>query len=168
MVGLPCSGKTTLAIQLERKYSALRFTPDEWHVRLYGQDAAAEEHDARHELIEAIQWDVATRALILSVDVILDFGCWVRVQRDEYRLRAAQLGTEFKIHYLDTPKQMLLSRLAARNANLPSGTFYIQETALEEWFRIFEPPFPEELPYTLIYRADEPSWGQSVNYDVGG
>lgn len=154
-VGLPCSGKTTLAKQLEQKYSALRLTPDEWHVRLYGQDAVEQEHDARHELIEAIQWDVATRALTLGLDVILDFGCWVRVQRDEYRLRAEQLGTEFKIHYLATPQKMLLSRLAARNANLPSGTFYIPETKLEGWFKIFEPPFPDELPYTLIYQANE-------------
>jgi predicted kinase len=157
MVGLPCSGKTTLARQLEREHSALRLTLDEWHIRLYGQDAAEGEHDARHELIEAIQWDVAARALILGVDVILDFGCWVRIQRDEYRLRAEQLGTEFRIHYLDTPKQMLLSRLAARNANLPSGAFCIPETKLEEWLKIFEPPFPEELPYTSIYRADEQS-----------
>jgi Predicted kinase len=32
MVGLPCSGKTTLARQLEHKYSALRLTTDEWHI----------------------------------------------------------------------------------------------------------------------------------------
>lgn len=155
MVGLPCSGKTTLARQLEQKYSALRLNLDEWHVRLYGQDALEKEHDERHELIEAIQWDVATRALILGLDVILDFGCWARIERDEYRLRAEQLGAEFKIHYLDTPKQLLLSRLAARNVNLPPGTFYIPETKLEEWFEIFEPPFPGELPYTLIYPIDE-------------
>ena len=95
----------------------------------------------------------------IDVDVILDFGCWVRIQRDEYRLRAEQLGTEFKTHYLDTPKQMLLSGLVARNANLPSGTFYTPETKLEEWFRIFEPLFSEELPYTLIYRVDEQNQG---------
>src|SRR5690242_19062107 len=35
IVGLPCSGKTTLARQLERQYSALRLTPDEWHIRLF-------------------------------------------------------------------------------------------------------------------------------------
>ncbi|MGE3273288.1 MAG: AAA family ATPase, partial [Chloroflexota bacterium] len=38
MVGLPGSGKTTLARQLEAQYSALRLTPDEWHIRLFGQD----------------------------------------------------------------------------------------------------------------------------------
>ena len=36
MVGLPCSGKTTLARQLEQQYSALRPTPDEWHTALFG------------------------------------------------------------------------------------------------------------------------------------
>ncbi|HUS16013.1 MAG TPA: AAA family ATPase [Chloroflexia bacterium] len=155
MVGLPCSGKTTLARQLEREYSALRLTLDAWHVRLYGQDAADDEHDARHELIEAIQWDVAARALVLGVDVILDFGCWVRIERDAYRRRAEQLGVEFRIHYLETPQHVLRSRLVARNAHLPPDTFYIPDTKLEEWFHIFEPPFSEELPYTLIYRVDE-------------
>jgi predicted kinase len=157
MVGLPCSGKTTLARRLEREYAALRLTLDEWHVRLYGQDASEEAHDARHELIEAIQWDVAARALTLGVDVILDFGCWVRSQRDEYRLRAEQLGTEFKMHYLDTPQQTLRSRLVVRNANLPPGAFYIAEAKLEEWRAIFEPPCAEELSYTTVYRVDEQS-----------
>jgi predicted kinase len=39
MAGLPCSGKTTLAQKLESERSALRLTPDEWQVRLFGQDA---------------------------------------------------------------------------------------------------------------------------------
>jgi predicted kinase len=38
MVGLPCSGKTTLARELEMRYAALRLTTDEWHIRLFGRD----------------------------------------------------------------------------------------------------------------------------------
>src|SRR6476659_6415304 len=41
MVGLPCSGKSTLARTLEHEHSALRLTPDEWQIRLFGQDAEA-------------------------------------------------------------------------------------------------------------------------------
>jgi predicted kinase len=52
MVGLPCSGKTTLALTFEREHSALRLTVDEWHLRLFGQDAEDSEHNARHSLIE--------------------------------------------------------------------------------------------------------------------
>src|SRR5437763_15102647 len=64
MVGLPCSGKSTLARTLEHEHSALRLTPDEWQLRLFGQDAEAPEHNARHTLIETLQWEVASRALV--------------------------------------------------------------------------------------------------------
>ena len=74
MVGLPCSGKTTFAQKLELDQSALRLTTDEWHVRLFGQDATEPEHDARHGLIEAMLWNIASRALILGTNAIRDFG----------------------------------------------------------------------------------------------
>jgi predicted kinase len=74
MVGLPCSGKSTLARTLEHEHSALRLTPDEWQIRLFGQDAEAPEHDARHTLIETLQWEVASRALALGINVILRYA----------------------------------------------------------------------------------------------
>src|SRR5438067_6926321 len=84
MVGLPCSGKTTLARELENTHSALRLTTDEWHIRLFGPDywdnmTKTDEaiHDSRHAEVESIMWEVAARALGLATDVILDFGCWV-------------------------------------------------------------------------------------------
>jgi predicted kinase len=64
MVGLPCSGKTTLAQELESEKDALRLTPDEWQVRLFGQDVEEPEHNARHDLIEAMLWNVASRELV--------------------------------------------------------------------------------------------------------
>jgi len=101
MVGLPCSGKTTLARTLERTHAALRLTPDEWQIRLFGQDATDPEHDARHSLIEALQWQVAERALALGTNVILDFGFWAREEREDFRSRAKQLGASSEVHFLD-------------------------------------------------------------------
>jgi predicted kinase len=152
IVGLPCSGKTTLARRLETKYSALRLTTDEWHIRLFGHDfgdnmteSEEAEHDSRHESVESIMWVVAARVLVLGVDVILDFGCWVRSQRDEFRARAKNLGADFRIHFVDVPDEMLFERLKARNDKQAEGTFPIPEAKLKEWIQIFEPPTSEEL-----------------------
>src|SRR5689334_3336909 len=145
MVGLPCSGKTTLARTLEYQCSALRLTPDEWQLRLFGQDAEEPEHDARHTLIEALLWDVASRALVLGTNVILDFGFWAREEREDYRARAKQLGAGSEVHFLDVPEQELLRRLVRRNAQCSSTAFYITEEMMKPWIAFFQKPTPDEL-----------------------
>lgn len=145
MVGLPCSGKTTLARRLAVERSALRLTPDEWHLRLFGQDVSASEHNARHDLIEALLWEVAARALALGTSVILDFGFWAREEREDFRARARQLGAGSEVHYLAVPADELLRRLAARNAQPTPDTFTIPEEMFLPWLAFFQPPAPDEL-----------------------
>jgi predicted kinase len=145
MCGLPCSGKTTLAKQIERERRALRLTPDEWIARLFGADIAGEALDAARDPVEAALWELAARVLALGVDVILDFGFWSRAEREEFRARAAALGAHSEIHFTDAPEQVLLARLAARNAALPPGTFRIDEARLRLWSSLFEPPTADEL-----------------------
>ena len=145
MVGLPCSGKTTLAQKLEHELPALRLTLDEWHIRLFGQDAEEPEHDARHSLIEAILWNIASRALELGTNVILDFGFWAREEREDYRLRAKQLGASSEVHYLDVPEDELLRRLEKRNSRPSQESFLISEEAMKPWIAFFQKPTPDEL-----------------------
>jgi predicted kinase len=145
MVGLPCSGKTTLAKKLEQERSALRLTPDEWQVALFGQDAAEPEHDARHSLIEAMLWKIASRALELGTNVILDFGFWAREEREDYRLRAKRLGASSEVHFLDVPADELLRRLAARNSRPSQVSFHISEESMKPWIESFQRPTPDEL-----------------------
>ncbi len=144
MAGLPCSGKTTLARTLEQKYAALRLTPDEWQVRLFGQDAVDPQHNARHSLIEGLQWEVAERALALGTSVILDFGFWAREEREDFRSRAKQLGASSEVHFLDVPSDELLRRLAYRNEQ-PGLAFHIPEEMMRPWIERFERPAADEL-----------------------
>ncbi|MGH2485077.1 MAG: AAA family ATPase, partial [Ktedonobacterales bacterium] len=113
MLGLPCSGKTTLAKKLERELFALRLTPDEWQIQMFGQDAEEPEHDARHSQFEMMLWNIASRALELGVNVILDFGFWAREEREGYRSRAKELGANSEVHFLDVPTDELMHRLTA-------------------------------------------------------
>ena len=145
MVGLPCSGKTTLAQKLEHELPALRLNLDEWHIRLFGQDAEEPEHDARHRLIEALLWKIAGRALELGTNVILDYGLWAREEREDYRLRAKQLGAGSEVHYLDVPEDELLRRLKNRNSQPSEDSFLISEEAMKPWIAFFQKPAPEEL-----------------------
>lgn len=145
MVGLPCSGKTTLAQKLESERSALRLTPDEWQVRLFGQDAEEQEHDVRHNLIETMLWNIASRALGLGTNVILDFGFWAREEREDFRLRAKQLGASSEVHFLDVPENELMRRLAVRNSQLSQESFQIPEDMMKPWITFFQRPTPDEL-----------------------
>lgn len=145
MVGLPCAGKTTLAQKLEHELSALRLTTDEWHIRLFGQDAEDPAHDARHTLIELMLWQVASRALELGTNVILDFGFWAREEREDYRSRAQSLGASSEVHFLDVLPDELLRRLRVRNSQSSPASFYIPEEMLKRWIEFFQRPTPDEL-----------------------
>ena len=145
MVGLPCSGKTTLAKRLENELGALRLTPDDWHRRLFGQDAEHADHDARHSQIEAIQWEIASAILKQGVDVILDFGLWSRMERDDFKQRALDIGATSRIHFCDAPFVDLLARLEQRNTQSPETTTHIPPALMQSYLERFEAPDKSEL-----------------------
>ena len=151
MIGLPGSGKTTRARVLEREYSALRLTPDEWHLFLFGHDIGEEAHDARHTRVEEVMWTVAARVLALGTDVILDFGCWARAERAEFRKRAHALGADFRLHYMDVPLDELKRRLRARNERAGEGpVFFVSDADIDLWASMFEAPDEDELDPCIL------------------
>jgi len=143
--GLPGAGKTTLARQLEQTHAALRLCPDEWIATLLADGYDQAELDRLRAPVEAIQWEVAQRALVLGVNVVLENGFWSRAERTSYRAQAEALGAQVELHYLDVRVDELWARLARRNANLPAGTFAVTKDQLELWSSWFEAPTKDEL-----------------------
>jgi predicted kinase len=143
--GLPGSGKTTLAKQLEQKYHALRLCPDEWIAQILADLNDTTELDRLRAPVESIQWDVAKHILLLGNNVVLEFGFWSREERVHFRAEAETLGALVELHYLKVDLDELWNRLVKRNSNLPPGTFKVTREDLELWARSFEPPTENEL-----------------------
>jgi len=154
--GLPCSGKTTFSKALERELLAIRLCPDEWIARLYGTDLSDEKLDAVRDPVEGVLWDLAVQLLRAKVDVILEFGFWSREEREKFRYRAAELGARSELHFMNASPTELLQRLSARNTDRPPYTFKIDETRLQAWFELFEPPSEDELkPREVVANPNE-------------
>ena len=134
--GLPGTGKTTHARELEAQ-QAVRLCPDEWmttlDVDLYDQDARGQ--------VENLQWELAQRLLTLGVDVVIEWGAWLRSERDVLRHRAHELGATVELHYLTAPIDVLFERVQHRNREDPP----ISREDLTEWSRIFQSPTAEEM-----------------------
>ncbi len=92
VVGLPGAGKTTLAKQLEAEGPALRLTPDEWQILLYGD--ANPEH--LRDLVEGKLIEIGMRAAELGSNVVLDFGFWGVDERSSLRWIAEQVGVRLQ------------------------------------------------------------------------
>src|SRR5687767_930563 len=101
--------------------------------------------EAQRERIKRVQWDIAEEVLRLGINVVLDWGFWSRAERDDYRARAARIGVHVELRYLDVTREELWRRIATRNANLPPDTFHIDQSELDHWWNIFEPPTADEL-----------------------
>ncbi len=145
LVGLPGSGKTTRAAELEAAGRGVRLNADSWTWQLYPDDAETAARDGRKTLVEGVQWELAERLLAGGVSVILDWGLWAREERDHYRQRAKELGAAVETIFLDVPLETLHRRLADRNLDLPPGTFHVDPSELDEWWSRFEPPTAAEL-----------------------
>jgi predicted kinase len=144
MVGLPASGKTTRAREIEEERRALRLTPDEWMIPLFEDNDA---HGKRNVLEGRLIW-LALRALRRDIDVVLDFGVWAKVERTALRALAAEAGASCELVYLEIDEEEQRRRRDARAVDDPDATFYVTNEDLADYRRRFVPPDNAELSGT--------------------
>ncbi len=145
MVGLPAAGKTSRARELASAWSALRLTPDEWMIPLFGQ----EQPEGKRNVLEGRLIWLALSALRIGVNVVLDFGVWGKDERSALRALAASIGATSELVYLQVEGEEQWRRVAARSLTDVATTFGMTRADLERWRQIFQPPDATEL-----YTAD--------------
>ena len=134
--GLPGSGKTTHARQLEADLGGVRFSADDWMTAL-----AINLHDESvRARIEALQWTVCQQLLAKDLITIVEWGTWGRWERDILRTRAREFGATVELHYLSVPEDVLFNRIQKRGMEDPP----IKREDVSAWWSIFEAPTEEE------------------------
>lgn len=135
--GLPGSGKTTHAKQLQAKFGGIRFSADEW------MDALSLDlwDEPNREKIEALQWQLGQQLLARGLTLIIEWGTWGKSERDALRIRARELGAAVELHYLSATVDVLIDRIQQRGLENPP----IKREQLVQWADAFEEPTADEM-----------------------
>lgn len=141
IVGLPGAGKTTRAKELEVSERALRLTPDEWQIMLFGD---ANPPDLR-DLVEGKLVQIGMRAAQLGTNVVLDFGFWGTDERSALREIAASVGARAQVVYQPVEHEEQRRRVRYRADTAAHTTLPMSEAELVAWRAQFQEPDEAEL-----------------------
>lgn len=140
-VGLPGAGKTTTARQLAKEHRALRLTPDEWMIPLFGEPEA----NGKRDVLEGRLLWLGLEALRVGTNVVLDFGCWSRDERSAIRWLVEAEGASCLLVYLPVDPETQSARITHRQSTAPEQTFPMSEADLSHWRTVFEEPDAAKL-----------------------
>ena len=119
IVGLPGAGKTTQAKELAAQHHAIRLTPDEWMIPLFGLCWREPLAAGKRDVLEGRLISIALQALRLETSVVLDFGLWSRDERSSLRWLARSAGASCQVVYLPVDRDVQLARNARRQLSAP-------------------------------------------------
>jgi uncharacterized protein len=121
MNGLSGSGKSTVALELAQQLAGVRIRSDVERKRLFG---FAPQDDTGHAVYSeaatartyARMADLARAAVAAGVPVVVDAAFLRKVERDAFRVLAAQLGARFALVACEAPHAVMRSRVVDRVA----------------------------------------------------
>ncbi len=140
--GKICVGKSTYAKRLCEQHNAVLLSIDEITLALFGQHCG-EQHDTYVERTEQYLLDKSLELLKTGVDVVLDWGCWTKKEREQYRAFYEGKGIPYELHYLDVPEDIWQKRIIKRNAAVlqdDSIAYYVDENLAKKFAGLFEKP----------------------------
>ena len=145
LYGLAGSGKSTLARELCANGAGVRFTLDEWMLRLHPElsieDPAYGEHAA---VVRDLIWSLAAQVLATGAVAVLDWNSWSVERRAWVRERAQDAGADVVLHVLTTGIEEATSRAAAREAAGATLAHRITREGNEHLASLLQPPSADE------------------------
>ncbi len=152
--GKICSGKSTYAEQLRVQNHAVVLSTDEITLALFGQHCG-DNHDDYVERTQNYLFNKSLELIEVGINVILDWGFWMKEERDYARefYNSRNIACEF--HYIDISDDTWKARLKKRNSEVLSETtsaYYVDDNLAEKFASIFE--VPNEAEIDVVYQGD--------------
>lgn len=149
IIGFIGSGKTSFARKLEKETGAIRFTKDEWMVRIFGNTPPKDKFEEYDNKMASLATDMALKCLKAGISVIIDEGFWVKEHRDAISEKVKSVGAIPKLYYLEVPLEIMKERTLKRSENPPVDSYTIDEESFNQYWKLFRPPSKDE-EFTLI------------------
>lgn len=152
--GKICSGKSTYAEQLRVQNHAVLLSTDEITLALFGQHCG-DKHDDYVERTQNYLFNKSLELIEVGINVILDWGFWLKVERDYARefYNSRNIACEF--HYIDISDETWYTRLKKRNNEIlakETSAYYIDDNLAKKFASIFE--VPSEAEIDVVYQEN--------------
>lgn len=146
MCGPAGSGKSVQARRLEeRGYEIVSFDAVAWEL---GHREHPLEDPARDEVHATLQ-QMLTELVARGERVVVDSSFWSRASRDQYRQLLEGLGIQPVVHYVETPRDVILDRLSRRRNSGPDS-IAVPEDRARDYIDGFEVPTEAEGPMIRV------------------
>ena len=152
--GKICCGKTTYAQKLCNENNAVLLSVDEITLALFGQHCG-DKHDEYVERTEKYLLNKSLELIKNNINVVLDWGFWLKEERDYAREFYNSRNIECEFHYINISDETWKARLKKRNSEVIAETtsaYYIDDNLAEKFAAIFEVPSEDEID--VIYQGD--------------
>ena len=164
MVGFIGFGKTTVAKEIEKKFSAVRFTHDDIMFEHYG--ANPDDFQTKFNIVDNYIRREAEKYIKTGKDVILDYGFWNHEKREEVYNWAKKLTDDVVFHVVFCDLEEAKRRVIARTEN-DNTSLLIDETIFNALLEKYEPwDYMDDYP-VVFYNAPNTKYiGQLVRVKI--
>ena len=152
--GKLCCGKTTYSQKICAENDAVLLSVDEITLALFGQHCG-EKHDDYVERTQNYLFNKSLELIEVGINVILDWGFWLKEERDYAREFYNSRNIECEFHYIDISDDTWKARLHKRNSEVlakKTSAYYIDDNLAEKLASIFEVPNEDEID--VVYHGD--------------
>jgi len=147
LCGLPGSGKTTYTTNLMEKRDYLKLSIDEAVYERHGR-YNVDYHHLEYRRLETETYEELDKELVRTLacgrSAILDYGFWLKEQRDKYKDIARTMGVQSRLLYFKADRDVLWERLQLRNQRADPNALYVDEDLFERMHLRFEEPQDEK------------------------